>query len=667
MHLSSLFLGLLVISPHSGLVSSSWKAPGHLPEMILGIPATTVYFQSTFTLIGSVRDQKGLTVSGVRVSIVDENFQPIYTAFVDGSGRFTVKGVKQGRFTIKIETTGTQYQEQSQSLELQSIRQLGGNETYNVDFILKFKVGNTSGRAGAVFAQDVPKPALKEYENALKNLKSNKADQAITELKKAVEIFPEYYDALELLGVEYLKKGQYDSAIPLFTHALEINKRGTKCVYGLGVAHLRLNHLNDAVEWLEKSALADPISVNTQMMLGLAYGTGGAFEKSEIALKKALQLGGASAAEAHYYLAGLYNKLQKYHEAVLELDAYLKDGKDLKDPAQIKAMIEKLKEKLKTTESVAPQLNSPPQKVTQVLESGVTPTITEAKPVTEETKPLIFPSVPPLPPEYVEIIKLSAQNGGLMHRKLLDYTYLLKKTKRTLNDHGKSVGTDENVYEAYPIRGEHVLIKLSHNGIAAKNISDERKRAVKDLEVADHVPANQNTSKDNAETYLAAGISGIFRGKPSYVSIDISTVLKSCEFFSPRLEKIGDRSAVAINFRPRSDMNLAAKHLYMAKIVGTVWFDMEDKVVTHFEGWSASKAAFDLIQATASRSEAVLVYHQERLANGLWFPTLIRLNADGNFDLFDGLNWEVIFEFSGYQKFQTNADDLKVKAADKKP
>jgi hypothetical protein len=35
--------------------------------------------------------------------------------------------------------------------------------------------------------------------------------------------------------------------------------------------------------------------------------------------------------------------------------------------------------------------------------------------------------------------------------------------------------------------------------------------------------------------------------------------------------------------------------------------------------------------------------------------------------LFDGLNWEVIFEFSGYQKFQTNADDLKVKAADKKP
>jgi tetratricopeptide (TPR) repeat protein len=660
MYLPSLFIGLLVFFLNSSnLVLFSWNSPSFL------FPTSISYFQSTFTIIGSVRDQKGLSVTGVRVSIIDENFQPIYTAFVDGSGRFSIKGVKQGRFVIKIETTGTQYQEQSQNLELQSLRQLGGNETYNLDFILKFKPGNTPSISSAVFAQDVPKLAAKEYESAVKYLKNNKADEAILGLKNAVGIFPDYYDAMEHLGVEYIKKGQYDLAIPLFIHALEINKRGTKCVYGLGVAHLKLNQLNEAVTWLEKSSQAEPNSANTQMMLGLAYGSGGAFEKSEAAFKKALQLNGAVAAQAHYYLAGLYNKLEKYHEAVQELDIYLKEEKNIKDPAQIKAMIEKLKEKeqLKATAKATPEPIIPPVKAAQILESGITPRTAET-PSIIETKPLTFPIVPPLAQEYIDLIKTSEQNGGLMHRKLLDYTYLLKKTKRTLNDHGKSVATDENVYEAY---GEHVLIKLSHNGITSKYVADERKRAVKDLEVADQSKAQQNTSKETVESYLAAGVSGIFRGKPSYVSIDVSAVLKSSEFFSPQLEKVGNRAAIAINFRPRPEMNLATKHLYIAKIVGTIWIDVEDKVVTRFEAWPASKAAFDLMQSTASRNEASVVYQQERLANGLWFPTMIRLNADGNFDLFDGLNWEVIFEFSGYQKFQTSADDLKMKQTEKHP
>jgi hypothetical protein len=283
-----------------------------------------------------------------------------------------------------------------------------------------------------------------------------------------------------------------------------------------------------------------------------------------------------------------------------------------------------------------------------------------------EPKPPVFTPVPPLAAEYIELLQHSEKSGGAMHRKLFDYTYQLKKTKRTLNANGKSTATEEQIFEAYPVRGEHVLIRLSTNGLAAKNIADERKRAVRELEAAERTPK----AAPPAEGYIAAGIVGIFQGKPSYVSIDVTTVLKACEFFSPRHETINNRPAIALNFRPHAGMNLAPKHAYLAKIIGTIWIDAEDKTVIKMEGWPASKAAFDLIQSTAPRSEAALIYQQERQANGLWFPTLIRLNADGNFDLFDGLNWEVVFEFSHYQKFQTSADDLIVKppaSEDKKP
>jgi tetratricopeptide (TPR) repeat protein len=623
---------------------------------------------TSFDILGTVRDVKGQAVSNVRISIQDENYQPIYTAFVDSSGRFT-KRVRTGKYIIRIETTGTPYEEQQSGwIELSSLRKVGGaSEVYPIDFTLKFRKGEGPPTATTpVFAQDVPKPALKEYEKATKELKHGKSDQAVTALKKAVELFPDYYDALEALGIEYVKQGQYDEAIPLLTRAVQINKRSARCLYGLGVAHLKLNRLPEAVEGLEKSAQLEPANANTQMMLGLAYGTGGAFAKSEAALKKALQVGGSAAAEAHFYLAGLYNKQEKYGDARQELEAYLKDAKNLKDPAQIKAMIENLKQKETLKASVA-SLPARPQTTIPVGEAAAPSNTSDAAPTAPEPRPTAFAPVPPLTPEYIALLEQSEKSGGAMHKKLFDYTYLLKKTKRTLNPHGKSVSTEEQVFEAYPIRGEHVLIKLSTNGLASKHVADERKRAVKELEAAERHKKTEAASQPGAENYLAAGITGIFQGKPSYVSIDVTTVLNSCEFFAPRLETINDRPMMALNFRPRAGMNLASKHSYLAKIVGTIWIDQADKVVVKMEGWPASKAAFDLIQSTAPRSEASLIYQQERQANGLWFPTLIRLNADGNFDLFDGLNWEVMFEFSKYQKFQTSADDLIVKPADKKP
>jgi len=627
-------------------------------------------FQSTFTLVGMVRNQSNQSVSNVRVSIIDENFQPIYTAFVDSGGRFKLAGLKQGKFTVRIETTGTPYQETSQPLELQSMRLLGGNEDMVMEFILKYKKGEEPPRNGSLFAQDVPRAARTEFERGANNLKGNKTDLAIAALKKAVEIFPDYFDALETLGMEYVKSGQYEAAVPVLKHAYEINKRAPKSLYALGVAYLKLNHLPEAIEWLEKSLQLDSNSANTHMMLGLAYGSNNTFDKSEAAFKKALQIGGPAAAEAHYYLTGLYNKQERYHDAWQELELFLKEAKNVKDPTQIKAMIANLKEKEKAQAAapVTSTLSGAPAGPSPATSTGSTALSDAAEPAANEhteSKPTANAAtlgpVPPLPAEYVELLQQTDANGSALHKQLLDYTYQLKKTHRVLNERGNSTHLQEQVFEAYPIRGEHVLITISKDGIAPRTISDERKRAAKQLEDAERKriagTPDEKSSNGEADGYVSAGVTGVYQGKTGYVSINISAILRSCEFFSPRIEKIGDREMVVINYRHRAGVKLATNHAYIAGLVGTVWIDQADKAVTRLEGWPVTAAAFDLAQTTAPREEAALIYQQVRMADGAWFPSVIRMNAGGRTDLFNGLNWDVVFEFSNYQRFNTSANE----------
>lgn len=305
--------------------------------------------QGSFAVIGSVRDTSGQRVTSIRVSLLDENYHAIRTTFVDSSGRFEFRGLRQGVYLVRVEPVGTPYEEQVQRVEFQSISQRrgGAEERYPLDFVLKPKKGaGASPVREVVFTQPIPDAARAEYERAADYLKGDKFEQADAALKRALEIFPDYFLALELLGTEYVKRGQFAAALPLLMRAVEVNRRAPKSLYALGVAHLKLNRPTEAVEWLKKAASENPTNANVYVMLGQAYGNNRDYEQAVSALKRAIELGGEQAVDVHFFLASIYNKQGKYAEAVQELEIYLKEAKDI-DRAQIKAAIEKLKAKAK--------------------------------------------------------------------------------------------------------------------------------------------------------------------------------------------------------------------------------------------------------------------------------------------------------------------------------
>jgi hypothetical protein len=353
---------------------------------------------------------------------------------------------------------------------------------------------------------------------------------------------------------------------------------------------------------------------------------------------------------------------------------FLKQSKSLKDPATIKGMIEKLKEKEKNQgaseqsaaeTAPAPRTQTPPPQQgnprDENLDSAQTtpPASTDVRPVIgtpAETKAPEPEPIPPLPAEFAELIRQSELSGGEMHKRLLDYTYTLKKTRRVLDERGKPSQSQEQVFEAYPIQGEHVLIRRSANGEPSRTLAEDRNRAIQQLKAAESAQSSEAASTRGKDIgYVSAGVSGSYNGKLGYVSINVTAFLQNSVFFMPEVENIAERPTVVLNFRPRVGAAVPGNYAYVTKLMGKIWIDQIDQVVTRIEAWPVS--AFDLISSMATDKEAVMTYQQERQSNGSWFPTLIRMNARGRADLFNGLNWDVVFEFNDYQRFGTNASE----------
>lgn len=291
-------------------------------------------------------------MSSVRVSIVDENYQPIRTVFSDASGRFQLRSLRPGSYYLNVEPTGLPYEEYSLRLDLISITRRASTteEPTLVDVVLRRKKSRNAPRgrsASVVFMQVIPPAARAEYDRGVSSLKDKDPAVGIESLKKAIAIFPDYFDALELLGTQYVKLLQFENAIPILVHALAVNNKARSSMYALGVAYLNFNRLDESIEWLQNAAAQDSGNPNVYMMLGLAYGKKQSLDLAETAFKKAYQLGRANAADAHLYLAGIYDKRARYGDEWRELELYLKEARGVKDATKIKEMIGKLKEKEK--------------------------------------------------------------------------------------------------------------------------------------------------------------------------------------------------------------------------------------------------------------------------------------------------------------------------------
>ena len=200
--------------------------------------------------------------------------------------------------------------------------------------------------AKVVFFQDVPPEAKRLYDHALAQLDDKQMVAAYSSLKSAIEIFPKYYDALELLGTEYVKAGHFKAANVLLSVAVHVNERGYKSWHALALAFYGEKMLPEALSAVEKAIDLSPSSSESLLLSGSLLRQAKRYRESEVRLLKAIEMSNDSLPDVHWELALLFgNGLKKYKDAARELRLFLKARPDHKDAESIKKLITEFEEK----------------------------------------------------------------------------------------------------------------------------------------------------------------------------------------------------------------------------------------------------------------------------------------------------------------------------------
>jgi len=337
-----LLLGLAVVSLIT--IQFNSNASAH--------PVVAAALQGRSSISGYVFDATRRPLPDVYVELMDDVYGSIGRRRTDASGRYLFQGLSEGRYKVKVLPYGTNYREELRDVSLTNISPIEGTGAVSeqVDFYLRMKPNaNTGplaeGPPGVVFAQAVPDGAKKLYQHGVSALGDKKEKEGFESIKQSLEIFPEYYDALDRLGREYVSRGYHEAGFVLLTKAVEVNRSSFSSLTGLGIAQYHLKAYDKAVETLQRAAALYNKSVDVQVYLGKAFRRTGKLADAEAALKLAKELSNGKSAEVYWQLAALYSEQQRYKEAADALELFLKNQHDARDAAKIRETIRVLREK----------------------------------------------------------------------------------------------------------------------------------------------------------------------------------------------------------------------------------------------------------------------------------------------------------------------------------
>ena len=329
-------------------------------SLLLGIVLSVVmsFSQGRNSISGLIFGESRTPLENAYVELLDELGTTIIQTRTNGSGRYAFYGLSSGRFKIRVFPVGTDYMEQTQEVLLSPVSAIpgSGGDNQQIDFYLRLREGANAGPfsvPGAVFAQEVPDEAKKFFEQGVSELRQKKEKEGFESLKKALDVFPNYFLALDRLGTEYAARGKmnssyFEAARILLTKALEINPRSYSSMFGLGFAQYHQGAIHEAVANLERAIGVYNKSTNGYLWLGIAQKRAGKVLQAEESFKRANDLSKGKEPDVHWHLAGLYNDQKRYHEAASELELFLKNKPDARDADKIKQLIVQLRQKAAT-------------------------------------------------------------------------------------------------------------------------------------------------------------------------------------------------------------------------------------------------------------------------------------------------------------------------------
>lgn len=269
--------------------------------------------------------------------------------------------------------------------------------------------------------------------------------------------------------------------------------------------------------------------------------------------------------------------------------------------------------------------------------------------------------------DVAKLIHSAQLNGEIMSKQVFDYSWKSKTHVRQFK-RTKLLQDVEQDHEVYPAPGLTFVVQklVKENGLplSAKRAAKEQKRVEAALMQSELTQAtfsddtNPAANKSGCPTF---GIWTVLNGTGGKeTSLGISDFLCFASFSAPRLERREERDTVVLLFRPQDGLiSLPKEKTPFAKLAGTIWIDLKDKVVTRVEAWPVENAR-EVTNQNLPPAPAPIVFDDMRLANGMWVRRSRYIDTRKNPLAFNGLNLEWKQEFSGYQRYFAESKDFKI-------
>jgi tetratricopeptide (TPR) repeat protein len=216
--------------------------------------ATTASAQAR--LGGTVLDETGKPIKAATVTAESENMGESFTASTDDKGRFTMIGLRPGRWRIIASAPG--YMAEAGIAQLRA----GTNANPPMTIGLR-RSGVGMGPLGNVSAKDLQ--ADLAAADALFNQK--RWDEAVAAYRALLTRTPTLTAINLQIAAAYRSKGDYETAIAVYRDLLRVEPNNEKAIVGIGTAHVEKGDLPAADTVL--TAAAESATAGRQIFYSL--------------------------------------------------------------------------------------------------------------------------------------------------------------------------------------------------------------------------------------------------------------------------------------------------------------------------------------------------------------------------------------------------------------
>jgi tetratricopeptide (TPR) repeat protein len=316
--------------------------------------------QSANVLQGKVITPSGTQPAApVRVSLTFSG-RRIHETFTDLSGRFSFPGLSRGTYQLTAEGDGQTFETTTVSADIASFGPAPQSFTQDIQLRPIRHKPNTQPGVVNAFSQDVPPAAKQALDAGLKLAEEGKTEVAIQNMRKALQIFPNYFDAHLQLGNVFLKLDQLQEAIAELDMARQINPNDERAYQSFGLLLMKQRNYAVAVAVFAEAARLNPENPMNAVMRATALIHQAAVTeesapatenrsyllgRAELAMAQASELSENKLKPDTMTMALFYELKGDPERAAAEIEAYIRKTPQLKNSAALQNEIKRLREK----------------------------------------------------------------------------------------------------------------------------------------------------------------------------------------------------------------------------------------------------------------------------------------------------------------------------------